>query len=119
MRALRSALKRQTDVVCQFFMPPHSEDVIQIRKVLEYHVISGKVIAADAIKVDSATTAEGSIVKIDTSSNVKVNDPMVVIPDVEADNGVIDIIGTVLIHQLVSRTNLADYFKLVPSIVCQ
>lgn len=73
------------------------EDVIQLRKVLEYHVVTGKVMAADVVKLDSSTTTEGSTVKIDASNGVKVNDAIVVTPNVEADNGVIHIIDTVLI----------------------
>jgi uncharacterized surface protein with fasciclin (FAS1) repeats len=53
--------------------------------------------AADVVKLESATTTEGSTVKIDASNGVKVNEATVVTPDVEADNGVIHIIDTVLI----------------------
>ncbi|CAA9307905.1 Sensory subunit of low CO2-induced protein complex, putative [uncultured Coleofasciculus sp.] len=75
------------------------EDILQLRKVLEYHVVPGKFMAADVVKLDSATTTEGSTVKIDASNGVKVNDATVVTPDVEADNGVIHVIDTVLIPQ--------------------
>lgn len=73
------------------------KDIPQLTKILTYHVVSGKVKAADVVKLDSATTVEGSSVKIDASSGVKVNDATVVTPDVEADNGVIHVIDKVLI----------------------
>lgn len=73
------------------------KDIPQLTKILTYHVVSGKVKAADVVKLDSAATVEGSSVKIDASSGVKVNDATVVTPDVEADNGVIHVIDKVLI----------------------
>jgi uncharacterized surface protein with fasciclin (FAS1) repeats len=69
----------------------------QLKKTLAYHVVKGKVMAADVTKLKTAKTVEGSDVAIDASSGVKVNDSMVTTPDVEADNGVIHIIDTVLI----------------------
>ncbi|MEH2116937.1 fasciclin domain-containing protein [Nostoc sp.] len=75
------------------------EDILQLRKILEYHVVSGKVTAAEVVKLNSATTVAGSDVKIDASNGVKVNDATVVTPDVEADNGIIHVIDTVLIPQ--------------------
>jgi uncharacterized surface protein with fasciclin (FAS1) repeats len=73
------------------------KDVPKLTKILTYHVVSGKVMAADVVKLKSATTVEGSDVKIDASNGVKVNDATVGTPDVAADNGVIHIIDTVLI----------------------
>ncbi len=72
------------------------KDIPQLTKILTYHVVSGKVMAADVVKLKSATTVEGSDVKIDASSGVKVNDSTVVTPDVAADNGVIHVIDAVL-----------------------
>jgi uncharacterized surface protein with fasciclin (FAS1) repeats len=73
------------------------QDIPKLRQILEYHVVSGKVMAADVVKKDSVPTLEGSSLKIDASNGVKVNDATVVTPDVAADNGVIHVIDTVLI----------------------
>jgi len=72
------------------------KDIPQLKKILTYHVVSGKVMAADVTKLKSAKTVEGSDVAIDTSKGVKVNNSTVTTPDVAADNGVIHIIDTVL-----------------------
>ncbi len=73
-------------------------DTAQLTKVLTYHVVSGKVMAADVQGLSSAPTVEGSDLAIDTSGGgVKVNDATVTQADIEADNGVIHVIDTVLI----------------------
>ncbi len=72
------------------------KDIPKLKKILTYHVVSGKVMAADVVKMKSAKTVEGSDVKIDASSGVKINNSTVTTPDVAADNGVIHIIDTVL-----------------------
>jgi uncharacterized surface protein with fasciclin (FAS1) repeats len=72
-------------------------DLPKLKKILTYHVVSGKVMAADVVKLKSAKTVEGSDVKIDASNGVKINDSTVTTPDVAADNGVIHIVDTVLI----------------------
>jgi uncharacterized surface protein with fasciclin (FAS1) repeats len=73
------------------------KDIPKLKKILTYHVVSGKVMAADVTKLKSATTVEGSDVAIDASKGVKVNNSTVTTPDVAADNGVIHVIDTVLI----------------------
>jgi uncharacterized surface protein with fasciclin (FAS1) repeats len=76
------------------------KDIPKLKKILTYHVVSGKVMAADVVKLKSATTVEGSDVKIDASNgSVKVNASTVATPDVAADNGVIHIIDTVLLPE--------------------
>ena len=73
------------------------QDIPKLTKILTYHVVSGKVLAADVVKLKTATTVEGSDVKIDASNGVKINDATVATADVDADNGVIHVIDTVLI----------------------
>jgi len=73
------------------------QDIPQLKKILTYHVVSGKVMASDVVKLKSAKTVEGEDVKIDASHGVRINDATVTTPDVGADNGVIHIIDKVLI----------------------
>jgi uncharacterized surface protein with fasciclin (FAS1) repeats len=78
------------------------KDVPKLKAVLTYHVVSGKVMAADAAKIKTAKTVQGQEVKIDASKwhlhkNPKINDANVVKADVVADNGVIHVIDKVLL----------------------
>ena len=72
------------------------KDIPKLKQILTYHVVSGKVMAADVTKLKSAKTVEGSDVKVDATNGVKINDSTVTTADVAADNGVIHIIDTVL-----------------------
>ena len=70
----------------------------KLKAVLLYHVVSGKVTAADVAKLSSAKTLNGKSVRIRHSgSNVFVNTAKVTTPDVMATNGVIHVINRVLI----------------------
>ena len=73
------------------------KDIPKLTKILTYHVVAGKVMAADVVNLTSAKTVEGSEVKIDASNGVKINDSTVTTADVAADNGVIHIIDAVLL----------------------
>lgn len=75
------------------------KDKAALTKILKYHVVAGKVMAADVIKLESADTLEGSAVKIDASNGVKINNATVVKADIQASNGVIHVIDTVLIPE--------------------
>jgi uncharacterized surface protein with fasciclin (FAS1) repeats len=73
-------------------------DKAKLKAVLLYHVVSGKVTAADVVKLMSATTVNGKDVRIRVSGpNVFVNKAKVTKPDVMASNGVIHVINRVLI----------------------
>lgn len=74
------------------------KDKETLKKVLLYHVVSGKVMASDVVNLKSATTLEGDDVKIKTvDGNVMINNAKVIKADVGASNGVIHVIDTVLI----------------------
>ncbi|MFT6267431.1 MAG: putative surface protein with fasciclin (FAS1) repeats [Alphaproteobacteria bacterium] len=65
--------------------------------VLTYHIVAGKVMAADVVKVDSATSLQGQAITVMvTDGKVKVNKSNVVATDIKASNGVIHAIDTVL-----------------------
>ncbi len=65
--------------------------------ILLYHVVPGKVMAADVVGLSSATAVSGRILPIDTSNGVKVAGANVIITDIECSNGVIHVIDTVMI----------------------
>jgi uncharacterized surface protein with fasciclin (FAS1) repeats len=70
----------------------------RLKAVLLYHVVSGRVTAADAATVSSAKTLNGKSVRIRTAGmNVFVNSAKVTKADVTASNGVIHVINRVLI----------------------
>jgi len=78
------------------------KDIPKLKAVLTYHVVSGKVMAADVVKLKTAKTVQGQEVKIDAAKwhlhkNPKINDANVVTVDVLADNGVIHVIDKVLL----------------------
>ncbi len=75
------------------------EDKEKLTAILTYHVVSGKVLAKDVVKLSTAKTLQGSNVSIDTSSSVKVNDATVTKTDIMTSNGVIHVIDTVLLPE--------------------
>ena len=69
-----------------------------LTNVLLYHVVSGKVMAADVVNLTSADTVANQPVSIMVEGDVvKVGDAQVIITDIEASNGVIHVIDTVLL----------------------
>jgi uncharacterized surface protein with fasciclin (FAS1) repeats len=72
-------------------------DKAKLARVLTYHVVPGKVMAADVTKLSSAKTVEGGALTIDASSGVKVDGANVVQTDIAASNGVIHVIDTVML----------------------
>jgi len=75
------------------------ENIEQLKNILLYHVVSGRVMAADVVTLTSADTVLGQPVTIKVlDGKVYLNDNVqVTITDVEASNGVIHVIDTVLL----------------------
>lgn len=67
--------------------------------ILTYHVVPGKVMSTDVVKLSSAKTVQGQSVKISSTSGVKIDGANVVTADIEATNGVIHVIDTVILPQ--------------------
>lgn len=68
--------------------------------VLTYHVLPGRVMAADVMGLSSAKTVQGQDISIDTGDGVSVNGARVVATDIDASNGVIHVIDTVMIPEV-------------------
>jgi transforming growth factor-beta-induced protein len=74
------------------------ENLEQLKNILLYHVVAGKVMAADVVKLEKAATVLGPSVKITVDgSKVMINDAEVLITDIETSNGVIHVIDTVIL----------------------
>jgi len=79
----------------EMLLKPENKD--KLVAVLTYHVVPGKVTASDAMKIDSAKTVQGQPVMVKVvDSKVMINNAQVVTADVEASNGVIHAVDTVL-----------------------
>lgn len=71
------------------------KDKAKLTAVLTYHVVAGKVMAAD-VKAGKVKTVQGSELTVSTSGGVKVDNANVVKTDIVADNGVIHVIDSVI-----------------------
>jgi uncharacterized surface protein with fasciclin (FAS1) repeats len=77
-------------------LEPENRD--QLVSILTYHVVPGKVMAADVVKLKEATTVNGENISIKSEGgNVQINEATVVAADVEASNGVIHVIDKVIL----------------------
>lgn len=74
------------------------ENKAKLVRILTYHVVPGKVLAADVVKLSEAKTAEGSKVRIEVEDGkVKVDGANVVKTDILTSNGVIHVIDAVIL----------------------
>lgn len=68
-----------------------------LKDILLYHVVSGKVMSTDLTDGMMPKTVQGATLKVDLSSGVKINESAVTKADIEATNGVIHVVDKVLL----------------------
>jgi uncharacterized surface protein with fasciclin (FAS1) repeats len=68
-----------------------------LANILLYHVVSGNVMSGDLSDGMVVTTLSGQDVSVKIDGNVYINDAMVTVADLEADNGVVHVIDAVLV----------------------
>jgi transforming growth factor-beta-induced protein len=76
------------------------ENKQQLTNILLYHVVPGRVLAEDVVKLSEAETALGQKVTIKVENGkVFINDAQVILTDIKTTNGVIHVIDTVILPQ--------------------
>lgn len=89
------AFKKLPAGTVESLLKPENKD--KLVEILKYHVVAGKVMAADVVKLTSADTLAGKVnIKV-VDGKVLVNSSTVAKADIVCDNGVIHVIDTVLL----------------------
>jgi uncharacterized surface protein with fasciclin (FAS1) repeats len=71
-------------------------DKEKLTAILTYHVVPGKLMAADVVNSTQLQTVQGQSITVSTEGGVRVDDANVIQTDIEADNGVIHVIDRVI-----------------------
>ncbi len=91
-----AAFEKLPEGTVESLLKPENKE--KLAGILTYHVVSGKVMAADVVKLSEAKTLQGSMVEISASdAGVKIDGANVVKADIEASNGVIHVIDSVIL----------------------
>lgn len=73
------------------------KDKDKLTAVLTYHVVAGKMMAADVVGNSAIQTVQGQSLQISTSDGVKVDNANIIKTDIQTSNGVIHVIDTVVL----------------------
>lgn len=73
------------------------QNIPQLTRILKYHVVAGKLTKTELASLDSVISVEGSPIRIDCSEGFEVKNATVLAPDIEADNGIIHVLDTVIL----------------------
>ena len=98
------AFKRLPAGTVESLLKPENRDALVT--LLTYHVVAGRVTAAQARTVRTAETVAGRAIRVSESNGeLRINDATVRIADVPASNGIIHVIDRVLMPPTVERTS--------------
>ena len=73
------------------------QNIPQLTRILKYHVVPGKLLKDDLAELGTVNSVEGSPIKIGSSDGFEVKNATVLAADIEADNGVVHVIDTVIL----------------------
>jgi uncharacterized surface protein with fasciclin (FAS1) repeats len=96
------AFSRLPHGTVESLLRPENRD--RLRTILTYHVVAGRVSAAEARRLNSAETVSGQDIAIESRNGaLRINDATVRIADIPASNGVVHVIDRVLLPRDVAR----------------
>lgn len=96
------------------------ENKEKLAAILKYHVVSGRVYSEDALAAKKAKTLEGSMVHISVSGGkAKVNDANLVTTDIDASNGVIHVIDSVILPPEKKKVGAVEARKMIEHAVAR
>jgi len=90
-----AAFEALPDGTVEDLLKPENKD--KLVSVLTYHVVAGKVMSSDLSEGMTATTVQGSDITITLEGGPKVNGATISAPDIQASNGVIHVIDSVIL----------------------
>ena len=89
------AFKKLPAGTVENLLKPENKD--RLKRILTYHVVPGRVLAADVMKMKTAKAVSGDSIAVSTrDGGVMINDAKVAKADIAATNGVIHVIDTVI-----------------------
>lgn len=78
-------------------LKPENRETLQL--LLRNHIVPGKLMSSELMRLDKTRTAKGEEVRIDSRDGLRINDAKILLPDLEASNGVLHEIDAVLMPQ--------------------
>ena len=99
-------------------MKPESRE--KLVSILTYHVVPGRVYSDAAVKAKSAKTLQGQNVTIEViNGEARVNDAKLLSTDIDASNGVIHVIDSVLLPPAKEQVSAAEARQMIEHAVAR